>query len=144
MFLFPKREEELWSETTELKHRKASWALTQPAVGLFSHRLFVWICICFHFRTSFIKCWQKSNVFSYFKHSLIYVLLLRKIIINYLYSDSNGIVIQVHYTFGLSLWFLSNKNDFAQTFFSPFLAHVCTTGMHAPMLHSCTLLQDVQ
>lgn len=31
MFLFPRREEELWSETTELKHRKASWALTQPA-----------------------------------------------------------------------------------------------------------------
>lgn len=39
MFLFPKREEELWSETTELKHRKASWALTQSAVGLFSLRL---------------------------------------------------------------------------------------------------------
>lgn len=31
MFLFPRREEELQSETTELKHREASWALTQPA-----------------------------------------------------------------------------------------------------------------
>ena len=66
MFLFPKREEELWSETTELKLRKASWALTQPAVGLFSHRLFAWIRIHFPLRTSFIKCWQNCNVFSCF------------------------------------------------------------------------------
>lgn len=33
MFLFPRREEELQSETTELKHREASWALTQPAAA---------------------------------------------------------------------------------------------------------------
>lgn len=78
MFLFPKREEELWSETTELKHRKASWALTQPAVGLFSHRLFAWIYIHFHLKMSFIKCWQKSKVFSYFKQSLIYVFLIEE------------------------------------------------------------------
>lgn len=49
MLLFPKREEELQSETTELKHRKASWALTQPAEGLFSHRLF---CIDLHLVSS--------------------------------------------------------------------------------------------
>lgn len=86
MFLFPKREEELWSKTTELKLRKASGALTQPAVGLFSHRLFAWICFHFHLKTSFIKCWQKSDVFSYFKQSLISVLLFIKILINHLYS----------------------------------------------------------
>ncbi len=34
MFLFPRREEELQSETTELKHREASWALTQPAASM--------------------------------------------------------------------------------------------------------------
>lgn len=34
MFLFPRREEELQSETTELKHREASWALTQSAARL--------------------------------------------------------------------------------------------------------------
>lgn len=33
MFLFPRREEELQSETTELKHREASWALTQPSAA---------------------------------------------------------------------------------------------------------------
>lgn len=31
MFLFPRREEELQSKTTEFKHREASSALTQPA-----------------------------------------------------------------------------------------------------------------
>ncbi len=71
MFLFPRREEELQSETTELKHREASWALTQSAarpwwrgVSLLSLTLLQSLCSSCFFAFCLISLFKYPSIWT--------------------------------------------------------------------------------
>lgn len=83
--------------TLEWNHRvKAQKGIPGPHTACCGAIFSSPICIRFHPKTSFIKCWQKSNDFSYFQHSLICVFLISKKHNNHQRSHSTDVVIQVH------------------------------------------------